>query len=225
MSRHLQRDIESINQELLGISSMVEDMIDKATQALNERKFELADEVVTSDPYVDQHEVHVEEECLKMLALHQPVAVDLRRIATMLKVNADLERIADLAVSIAQRAKALQEYPAFTVPDRLPQMVVLATQMVRGVMDAFVNIDTAAARRIIAMDNAVDRYNCDIIIELEATMKTRPEFVSAALHCFSATRHIERIADHATNIAEDVLYLVEGEIVRHKHDLIQETPT
>src|SRR5678816_3027249 len=97
--------------------------------------------------------------------------------------------------------------------------------MVRGVMDAFVNIDTAAARRIIAMDSAVDRYNCDIINELEQQMKAKPDFVSPALHCFSATRHIERIADHATNIAEDVIYLVEGDIVRHKHDIIEESPT
>lgn len=217
MSRHLQRDIEAINQELLGISSMVEDMIDKATQALNERRYELADDVVNSDPYVDEHEVHVEEECLKILALHQPVAVDLRRIATVLKVNADLERIADLAVSIAQRAKAMHECPAFPVPDRLARMVVIATQMVRGAMDAFVNLDTASARRIMAMDHEVDQFNCEIIAELESLMQKRADLVPAAVHCFSAARHIERIADHATNIAEDVVYLVEGEIVRHRY--------
>ena len=107
MSKHLQRDIDSLNTELLNISSMVEDMIDKATQALAERRYDLADEVVKADEYVDAHEVHVEEECLKMLALHQPVAVDLRRIATVMKVNNDLERMADLAVSIAQRAQAV----------------------------------------------------------------------------------------------------------------------
>lgn len=218
MSRHLQRDIEAINQELLGISSMVEDMIDKATQALNERRYDLAGDVVKSDPYVDEHEVHVEEECLKMLALHQPVAVDLRRIATVLKVNADLERIADLAVSIAQRAKSMEEFPAFPIPDRLPQMVVLATQMVRGAMDAFVNLDTTSARRIMAMDQSVDQLNCDIIAELQTLMQRKSDLVPAALYCFSATRHIERIADHATNIAEDVIYLVEGDIVRHRHD-------
>src|SRR3712207_6092268 len=122
MSKHLQRDLESLNRALLSVSSMVEEMIDKATQALANRRFDLADEVVSSDEYVDQHEVHVEEECLKMLALHQPVAVDLRRIATVLKVNGDLERIADLAVSIAQRAQAMDEFPAFVIPDRVPAM-------------------------------------------------------------------------------------------------------
>ena len=222
MSRHLQRDIESIHQELLNISSMVEDMIDKATQALNERKYNLADEVVNSDGYVDEHEVHVEEECLKMLALHQPVAVDLRRIATVMKVNNDLERIADLAVSIAQRAQAMSEFPAFPIPDQLPRMVVITTQMVRGSMDALVNLDSAYARRIMAMDNQVDELNRDIIAELQEVMRTQPNLVPAALHCFSAVRHTERIADHATNIAEDVVYLVEGEIVRHKRDKLKE---
>jgi phosphate transport system protein len=217
MSKHLQRDIDALNTELLNISSMVEEMIDKATQALADRRFDLADEVVKSDEFVDRHEVHVEEECLKMLALHQPVAVDLRRIATVMKVNNDLERIADLAVSIAQRAQAVDEFPGFAIPDRVPRMVVLATEMVRGAMNAFVNMDTAAARRIIAMDRTVDQYNRDIISELQTLMQTRPESVPPALHCFSAVRHIERIADHATNIAEDVIYLAEGDIVRHRH--------
>jgi phosphate transport system protein len=218
MSKHLQRDIDALNAELLHISSMVEEMIDKATQALADRRYDLADEVVKSDEYVDEHEVHVEEECLKMLALHQPVAVDLRRIATIMKVNNDLERIADLAVSIAQRAQAVDEFPGFRIPDRLPAMVVLSTQMVRGVMNAFVNMDATAARRIIAMDKSVDQYNHDIINELQTLMQTKPESVPPALHCFSAVRHIERIADHATNIAEDVIYLAEGDIVRHRHE-------
>ena len=216
MSKHLHRDLENLNTELLSISAMVEEMIDKATLALSERRYELADEVVQSDEYVDEHEVHVEEECLKMLALHQPVAVDLRRIATVLKANADLERIADLAVSIAQRAQAMDEFPTFPVPAAATKMVALATQMVRGAMDAFVNMDNAAARRIITMDGTVDQLNREIIDELQALMQKRPELVPAAVHCFSGVRHIERIADHATNIAEDVIYLVEGDIVRHR---------
>jgi phosphate transport system protein len=216
MSKHLLRDMEKLNNELLAISSMVEEMIDKATQALTDRRYELADQVVNSDSYVDQHEVHVEEECLKMLALHQPVAVDLRRIATVMKVNNDLERIADLAVSIAQRAQAMDEFPTFPIPEQLPRMVAVATRIVRGAMDSFVNLDNNAARRIIAMDAEVDQFNCDIIAELQTVMQQRPDLVAAALHCFSAVRHIERIADHATNIAEDVVYLVEGDIVRHR---------
>jgi phosphate transport system protein len=222
MSKHLLRDMENLNHELLAISSLVEEMIDKATQALVDRRHQLAQEVVTSDPLVDLHEVQVEEECLKMLALHQPVAVDLRRIATVMKVNNDLERIADLAVSIAQRAQATDAYPAFPIPERLPKMVSLATQMVRSAMDAFVKLDTDFARRIIAMDAQVDQLNCEIIEELQAIMQKSPDLVSPALHCFSAVRHIERIADHATNIAEDVVYLVEGDIVRHRIPKVSE---
>jgi len=216
MSKHLQRDLDRLNHDLLSVSAMVEEMIDKATQAFTARRHELADEVVNSDNIVDSEEVRVEEECLKILALHQPVAVDLRRIATVLKVNADLERIADLAVSIAQRAQAMDEFPAFPVPTASAKMVAMATQMVRSAMDAFVNMDNAAARRIISMDSTVDQLNREIIDELQALMQKRPELVPAAVHCFSGVRHIERIADHATNIAEDVIYLVEGDIVRHR---------
>jgi phosphate transport system protein len=216
MSKHLQRDLDRLNHDLLSVSAMVEEMIDKATQAFTARRYQLADEVVNSDNIVDRQEVQVEEECLKCLALHQPVAVDLRRIATVLKVNADLERIADLAVSIAQRAQAMDEFPAFPVPGAATRMVALATQMVRGAMDAFVNMDSAAARRIITMDGTVDQLNREIIDELQTLMQKRSELVPAAVHCFSGVRHIERIADHATNIAEDVIYLVEGDIVRHR---------
>lgn len=205
------------------MSSLVEEMIDKATQALADRRHELAQEVVASDSLVDQHEVHIEEECLKMLALHQPVAVDLRRIATVMKLNNDLERIADLAVSIAQRAEATDAFPAFPIPELLPQMVSLATQMVRGAMDAFVKLDNEFARRIITMDAQVDRLNCEIIEVLQTIMQQTPALVPPGLHCFSAVRSIERIADHATNIAEDVVYLVEGDIVRHRIHKSSET--
>jgi phosphate transport system protein len=143
----------------------------------------------------------------------------------VLKINADLERIADLAVSIANRAKAISEYPAFVVPDKLSNMVVLATQMVRSAMDSFVNLDATAARRILAMDREVDQYNSEIIEDLQTLMQKQPEMVPAALHCFSGVRHLERIADHATNIAEDVIYLVEGDIVRHRHPTLTDSPS
>jgi phosphate transport system protein len=164
---------------------------------------------------VDEREVHVENECLKILALHQPVAGDLRRVATVLKANNDLERIGDLAVNIAKRAKSLLQYPAFPMPERLPRMAGMAVGMVRGALDAFVNLDPAEAGRIRVMDDGVDELNREIIVELTSLMESDPTMVKPGLHCFSATRQIERIADHATNIAEDVIYLVEGDIVRH----------
>lgn len=216
MSLHLERDIENLQHELLALSAMVEQMVNKATRALRERDAMLAHEVVDADREIDYREVRIEEECLKMLALHQPVAVDLRRIATTMKVNNDLERVADLAVNIAQRALSLIEYPDFFVPETLGRMVTLATQMLSEAIDALVQLDTEAARRVCARDDEVDALNRKVIDEMLVLMQSRSDKVNAALHCFSATRHLERIADHATNIAEDVIYLVNGEITRHR---------
>ena len=218
MTKHLTRDMESIHREILALSGRVEEAIDKAGRALRERRLDLAEQVVEDDEEIDRREVHLEEECLKILALHQPVAVDLRRIATVLKVNNDLERIADLAVNIAERVQALDEFPQFVIPRKLQRMIDLASLMVRNAMDAFVNLDAQQARRICTLDDEVDRYNREIINELHETMEHQPELIRPALHGFSASRHVERIADHATNIAEDVIYLVEGEIARHRHD-------
>lgn len=217
MTKHLQRDMDSLNRDILSLSTHVEEMIDKASLALLDRRYDLADEVINTDNLVDVREVRIEEECLKLLALHQPVAVDLRRIATVLKVNNDVERIADLAVSIAQRALAMAEFPDFPIPERISRMVTLATRMVRDAFDAFVHLDARAAAEVMRCDDDVDRLNVEVIDELLAMMQQNGTNVSPGLHCFSASRHIERIADHATNIAEDVIYLVQGDIVRHKH--------
>lgn len=216
MSNHLQRDLDNVHNDILSMSAVVEGMIDQAVEGLLERRRDLCEQVIAEDEVVDQREVSIEEECLKILALHQPVAIDLRRIATVLKVNNDLERIADLAVNISERATSLWAFPNFPLPHRLKEMVAMATQMVRGSLDSFVQLDTQAARRILAMDDTIDELNVDVIEELQMMMKAEPELVVPALHCFSASRHIERIGDHATNIAEDVVYLVDGEIVRHQ---------
>ncbi len=217
MSKHLQRDMDAIHREILALSAIVEEMIDKATLSLSTRRYELAAEVIAMDDLVDEREVRIEEECLKMLALHQPVAIDLRRVATVLKVNNDLERIADLAVNIAERSQNIDEYPEFPVPESMSQMVALSTQMVRGALDAFVRLDPMAARRIMLLDEEVDRHNRDIIDQLQTLMQERTDLIPPAMHCFSASRHIERIADHATNIAEDVIFMVEAKDVRHHH--------
>jgi phosphate transport system protein len=221
MNLHLHRDMERLQSLLLSMSALVEDMIDKATRVLYERRFELADVVIQADETVDAREVVIEEECLKILALHQPVASDLRRVTSILKINNDLERIADLAVNIADRGKSLAQFPEFIAPDRTEQIVVMATQMVRSVLDAFVNLDVPSARRIIRLDSTVDEHNREIINELQSRMTEDTQSIVPALHCFSAVRHVERIADHAVSIAEDVIYLVEGEIIRHRHDITQ----
>jgi phosphate transport system protein len=144
------------------------------------------------------------------------VAVDLRRTASALLINVDLERMADLAEDIAERAVSLARLPPIPIPEKLQRMTDLTTSMVRQSLDAFVNIDARLARLVCRLDDEVDRYNDAIILELIRLMRGSPEMVEPGLSLFSATRHLERIADHATNIAEDVIYLVEGEIVRHR---------
>jgi phosphate transport system protein len=200
----------------------VEEAIYKAIRALQERDAELADEVIAGDGQIDEQENHVDEECLKILALHQPVATDLRRIAAIMMINVDLERMADLAVDIAERAVGLAEPPFFPVPDKLQRMTDMTITMVRECLNAFVHLDTQQARRVVRLDDEVDRLNADIIQELIGTMRHSPENIEPGLSLFSATRHLERIADHATNIAEDVVYLVQGEIIRHRPDAVRD---
>jgi phosphate transport system protein len=216
MSIHLERDLTNLQRDLLAMAASVEEAIHKAIRALQERDVSLAQEVIVGDSQIDQDENLVEEECLKMLALHQPVAVDLRRIAAALKINTELERMADLAEDIAERALALARPPFFPIPETLQRMTDLTTSMVRESLDAFVSLDVHQARRVCRMDDEVDRYNVAIIEETIAKMQEAPDMVKPGLSLFSATRHLERIADHATNIAEDVVYLAEGEIVRHR---------
>jgi phosphate transport system protein len=216
MSKHLERDLENLQEDLLRLASSVEEAIHKATRALEERNTALAQEVVVGDNVIDEEENHIEEECLKMLALHQPVAVDLRRIVSALKINTELERMADLAEDIAERAAHLARLPDIPVSTKVGRMADLTTSMVRQSLDAFVNLDPRLARMVCRLDDEVDRYNQEIIDELIAIMRESPALVEAGLSLFSATRHLERIADHATNVAEDVVYLVEGEIIRHR---------
>ncbi len=216
MSKHLERDLENLQGDLLRLAGSVEDAIHKAIRALQERDASIAEEVIEGDNQIDRDENHVEEECLKILALHQPVAIDLRRIAAALKINAELERMADLAEDIAERAERLAGLPEIPMPAKLQRMTDLTTSMVRQSLDAFVNLDANLARRVCRLDDEVDRYNRDIIDELLKAMQASPEMVEPGMSLFSATRHLERIADHATNIAEDVVYLVEGEIIRHR---------
>ena len=217
MSKHFERDIQQIHRRLMSLFGLVEKMIDDAARALVEKQVDLAKKVIASDQQVDAVEVEIEEECLKILALHQPVATDLRRVTTVLKIIVELERMADLACNIAERAECMHQYSYFPTPEKLPEMVRQATLMVRMALDSFVDSDAVLAKKVIECDDAVDKNNLIIIAELKAMMCDDSSIAEAALHCFSASRHIERIADLAENIAEDVIYLVDGEIVRHKH--------
>jgi len=198
----------------------VERMILLAREALCNQKTELVDQIIDSDRQVDECEVEIEEDCLKILALHQCVASDLRRLTTVLKINSDLERIADLACNIASRARGVHRHPHFPIPDHLPEMVNKACLMVRMSLDSFVDTDIELAKDVIKLDQSVDEYHLSVISELRNLMKQDSEIVEPALHCFTAARQIERIADLAENIAEYMIYYIDGEIVRHHHEKI-----
>lgn len=221
MPKHLQKDLEHLHRALLRLAGHVEDAVVTATSALRLRDTEPAQAVIDGDNEIDELENEVQNECLKILALHQPVAVDLRRISVVLMITTDLERIGDLAVGIAERAVVLARPPFVPIPDRIEEMTNRTLRMLRASIDSFVNGDIASAARVIRSDDEVDRDNDDIIRDLVDEMKQSPELVEPALSLFSAVRHLERIADHATNISEDVIYLVNGEIVRHHPEAIR----
>ena len=218
MSRHLKQDLEEAYHRTLALSGQVEEMINKSLRALMARQQDTATEVIASDEEIDRIEVRIEEECLKMLALHQPVAADLRRLTTMMKINNDLERIADLACNIAERAIDLIGHPTFPIPELLRDMASDAIAMVRDSLDAFVNLDIDLAYRVIEKDDVVDDVNVKVIDEVTSLMQQDDVWLEPALHTFSASRCIEQIADHAVSVAEDVIYMVNGVIVRHRHN-------
>jgi phosphate transport system protein len=222
MSKHLERDLETLQRDILGMGAAVEEAVDKAIRALQDRDLDLARDVIDGDTAIDEAQNRIEEGCLKILALHQPVAIDLRRVAAVLAINVDLERMADLAVDIAERAEVLASPPFIPVPDALRRMTDLTTTMVRQTLDAFVNLDVPLARKVVRLDDEVDRLNAEVIGEVVVTMRGSADYIEPGLSLFNAVRHLERIADHATNVAEDVVYLVEGEIVRHRPEAVLE---
>jgi len=215
MTQHLTADLDKLKKQLLYLAAQVEDAVRKAIAALLERNKELALDVVSGDREIDEREVEIEEECLKLLALHQPVATDLRFIAAVLKIDNDLERIGDLAVSIAKRAAFLSTAPHFPVPAQMKAMMEQAVDMVRQSLDAFVRADVAKATAVLEADDAIDHIHRAMGREFVAAMEANPEHVAAGMQLFSVSKSLERIADHATNIAEDVIYLVDGAIIRH----------
>ena len=198
------------------LAAMVEEALQKAVKAATEKNFKLADEVVNSDQAIDSYEIEVEEDCLKILALHQPVAGDLRYVVAVLKINSDLERIADLAVNIAERATDLNirsdETPSFD----LESMLDAATMMVRQSVDALVKHDAVMAHEVIPKDDEVDDLYREAYQYVLKQIRVQPDSVESLVSLLSIARNLERIADHATNIAEDVIYMIEGEIVRHQ---------
>ena len=216
MPRHLQKDLDNLKREILILGSMVTDSIHKAIISLVERRITLSEEVMNCDNVINEKEVAIEEECLKILALHQPVAADLRFIITILKVNNDLERMGDLAVNIAERASYLSSKENLNITLDFPRMVESVQRMVDESLTALINMDTKLARKVLLMDDEVDDINRDMYVILQKEMKENSESVERAVHLLSTSRHLERIADLSTNIAEEVVFMVEGELIRHR---------
>jgi phosphate transport system protein len=215
VNKHFQRDLHRLNLDLLTMSGLVEEMIDKAVRTLHQHSVSLAREVSESDKEIDSREVRIEEECLKVLALHQPVATDLRRLSTVLKINRELEEIADLAESTATHAEKLAAYHDLPPVRRLEWMLGRASNMVRMSIDAYVRMSASEAEQVRRLDDEVDDELRAIVAEIETLYPQRPDQFTPLIHCFAAARDVERMADHARNIAKAIIYLIEGRIVRH----------
>ena len=215
MSIHLQKDLEHLDKQLLILSSMVEDATNRAMMALVDRRPDLARQVMREDDRINHREVLIEEECLKILALHQPVAADLRFIVAVLKVKNDLERMGDLAVNIAERAAYLATQEPLQVSLDFPKMAEGVRNMVRESLDALSNMNPRLAQHVLTMDDEIDEANRGMFNILQELMRRDPSTIERAVHLLSASRYLERIADLATNIAQDVVYMSEGRLIRH----------
>jgi len=216
MSLHLKRQVEQLKKMILSLGGRVEEAVENATHAIHTRDAQLARGVVDRDDEIDAMEIDVEEECLHTLALHQPVAFDLRYVVAVLKINNDLERIGDLAANIAEQALFLSEMPKLeTPPFDLPGMTDRVTRMVKQSLDALVNIDVAKAQTIRQSDQSVDEIHRTAYRAVDIMGREHPNRLDQLVHYLNVSKNLERIGDHAVNIAEDILYMAEGDIMRH----------
>jgi phosphate transport system protein len=215
MAKQIEEDLTDLTKRILHIGGLVETAVDRALTALLDRDAGAAREVIDGDTAVDDLELEVEERCLDLLALQQPVARDLRFITGVLKINSDLERMADLAVNIAKRAEVLAQVPPLPFRPDVSRLAAVAKQMVREGLDALVHRDVSTALRVWSRDDEADRLFREILGEAIQFMRDNPDRIGDAMHLTGAIRNLERLADHATNIAEDVIFMAEGRIVRH----------
>jgi phosphate transport system protein len=215
MTKHFRKELENIKKRILTLSSLVEERVQLAARAVENIDAELAQRIIRTDYEVDEMEVEIEEECLKVLALHQPVAVDLRFIITVIKINNELERIGDQAVNIAQRVEVIAKRPKPPFMYDYTEMSRKTQRMLKMSLDALVNLDVDMAYKVITLDDEVDSIKHDAYDKIKQAIKDLPERVGYYINLLLISRHLERLADHATNIAEEVIYLVEGEIYRH----------
>ncbi len=216
--RHFEQELEQLKGKLLEMSALVESAIYRSIQGVVDKNQELAEQVIRNEARINQLEIEVDDMAISLLALQAPLAADLRLVTAAIKINNDLERMGDLSVSIAQSALALMKEPMIRPLIDIPHIAGLAQGMVRKALDAFVNRDPELARSVLASDDAVDNMRTASYHELISFMEKNPQQISQALYLLSTVRNLERIADHATNIAEDVLFLVKGIDVRHHNE-------
>ena len=215
---HFEEELQILKNRLLNMGALVEERVHDATHALIERRLDTAERIITSDQDVNELQIEIDERCLRLLALQQPMASDLRLITAAMKINADLERIGDQAVNIAEQAVRILAHPPLKPMIDLPRMAGIAEKMTRESLDAFVRKDAKLARAILARDDEVDQLKDQVFRVLLTYMMADPGTIERALGLILVSRHLERIADHATNIAEDVIFVVEAKDVRHHHE-------
>ena len=215
---HFEEDLKTLKQRLLNMGALVEERVHIAVLALMERRSDLAEQVVAGDTAVNELQIEIDDRCLKLLALQQPMATDLRFITCAIKINADLERIGDQAVNISQNSIKLLPHPPLRPLIDLPRMAEIAQAMTRDSLDAFVKKDAVLAREVLLRDDQVDQLKDQVFRVLLTYMMADPGTIERALGLILVSRNLERIADHATNIAEDVIFLVEAKDVRHHQE-------
>ncbi len=218
MHRNFHREIDNLQKKLLTMGSMVEDRVRKACSVIESEDVELAKRIIKSDWKIDEIEIEIEEECLKIMALYQPVAKDLRFLVTVIKINNEMERIGDYAVQIAKRVKRLSKFESHEFSFNFQEMTDKVMAELRMSIDALVESDVDVAKRIFILDQEINKLRSKAYKLIVAQMQSHPEHSASLLNLYLVVRHLERIADRATNIAEDVIYMVEGEIVRKKVD-------
>jgi phosphate transport system protein len=215
MTLHLHNEIDRLKKNILVLCSMVEGAVRNAVTAVTSHDANRAAKVIENDVFIDKKEIELEEECLKILALYQPVASDLRYVAACLKVNNELERIGDLGSNIAKRARDISGYPESEMCVDFKPMMDVTRSMLKGALDSLIYQNEKIAQDVIQKDDIVDQYNRDMFEQLQGCIKENPELVSYYICLMNVSRHLERIADCATNICEDIIYMIRGEIVRH----------
>jgi phosphate transport system protein len=215
MTRHLQRELDRLKKSLLFLGAMTEERVRMARNAIKNRDGELAKKIIGMDYEIDDKEVEIEEECLKILALHQPVAVDLRFLSAVIKINNDLERVGDEAVNIAERVLILSKRKKYYIPFDYSLMAKKTEFMLNKSLDAVVNMDVDGAVKVCDSDDEVDDLQKKAYEVITQAITETPDKLDYLLNLLLISKHLERIADHATNIAEEVVYMIEGEIVRH----------